>query len=304
MQIPLRGIVTPLITPLAGAVPDLDASALERVVEHVISGGVSGIFLLGTTGEFTSLGREVRQEVVRRTCAQVSRRVPVLVNIGDTAMAETMKLAETAEDAGADAVVLLPPFYFQNSQEDLLRYICRVAARVTLPLFLYNIPLLTKNSFEPETVRRAAELPSVVGLKDSTGDLCYLERVMELVRGRPEFSVLIGPEELLLEGMRRGASGGVCGGSNLFPQVFVELYKAIEARQEARAAQLQGEVKRMGEMLYRIGYEGSAYLRGIKTSMSLAGLCRAELALPNFAFSDQEFKQLEQRYRTMVNEGA
>jgi dihydrodipicolinate synthase/N-acetylneuraminate lyase len=300
MQIPLRGIVTPLITPLAGTVPDLDVSALERVVEHVISGGVSGIFLLGTTGEFTSLGREIRQEIVRRTCAQVNRRVPVLVNIGDTAMAETMKLVETAEEAGADAVVLLPPFYFQNSQEDLLRYIDKVAVRVALPLFLYNIPLLTKNSFEPETVRRAAELPSVVGLKDSTGSLRYLERVMELLRGRPEFSVLIGPEELLVEAMKRGASGGVCGGSNLFPRVFVDLYKAIEARQEARAAQLQEEVKRMGEMLYRIGFEGSAYLRGIKASMSLSGLCRGELALPNFAFSDEEFKQLEQRYRTVV----
>ncbi len=300
MRKPLRGIVTPLITPLAGPAPALDVVALERVVEHVISGGVSGIFLLGTTGEFTSLGREVRQEIVHRACRQVNGRVPVLVNISDTAIAETMKLARTAEEAGADAVVLLPPFYFQNSQEDLFRYIEKVTTHVALPLFLYNIPHLTKNSFEPETVRRAADLPGVVGLKDSTGDLRYLERVMELLRGMPEFSVLIGPEELLADGMERGAMGGVCGGSNLFPRVFVDLYQAIEAKEEARAAQLQERVKQMGEMLYRTGFGGSAYLRGIKASMSLAGLCRPEPALPNFAFSDEEFHQLEQRYRMLA----
>jgi dihydrodipicolinate synthase/N-acetylneuraminate lyase len=300
MHTPLRGIVTPLVTPLAGAGPFLDVPALERIVEHVISGGVSGIFLLGTTGEFSSLSRDVRQEIIHRTCAQVNGRVPVLVNIGDTAFAETTKLAETAEQAGADAVVILPPFYFQNSQDDLFRYIEEVVTRVSLPLFLYNIPHLTKNSFEPEMVGRAAELPGVVGLKDSTGDLAYLERVMEVLAGRPDFSVLIGPEELLADAMQRGATGGVCGGSNLFPRVFVDLYEAIEAKQDNRVAQLQQRVKRMGEMLYRTGFSGSAYLRGIKASMSLAGLCGAEPALPNFAFSGDEFRQLEHRYRTLA----
>ncbi|HEV1285444.1 MAG TPA: dihydrodipicolinate synthase family protein, partial [Bryobacteraceae bacterium] len=89
MQLPLRGIITPLATPLAltnEAEPSLDVLGLERLIEHVLAGGVNGLFLLGTTGEFTSLGREMRQEIIRRTCAQVNRRVPVLAGITDTAI--------------------------------------------------------------------------------------------------------------------------------------------------------------------------------------------------------------------------
>jgi dihydrodipicolinate synthase/N-acetylneuraminate lyase len=117
MHLPFRGIVTPLATPLAlsnQAEPSLDVSGLERLIEHVIAGGVNGIFLLGTTGEFSSLDREMRQEIIRRSCTQVNHRVPVLVGITDTAISETLRLAETAAESGADAVVLAAPYYFQQ----------------------------------------------------------------------------------------------------------------------------------------------------------------------------------------------
>src|ERR1700689_329580 len=99
MNQPLRGLITPLATPLAPshrAEPSLDAAALERLLDHVIGGGVHGIFLLGSTGEFSSLGREMRQEIIRRTCAHVNHRVPVMVNLADTAISETLRLADTA----------------------------------------------------------------------------------------------------------------------------------------------------------------------------------------------------------------
>ena len=302
MLLPLRGLVTPLVTPFAPSnqlEPSLDADALERLIEHVIHGGVHGIFLLGTTGEYPSLGRELRQEVVRRTCAAVNKRVPVLVNIADTAPAETLRLAEIAVEAGADAVVLAPPYYFQHSLDDLLCYLEQVTKRLQLPLFLYNIPHLTKTSFEPETVRRAADLPGVVGLKDSTGDLAYLERTLALLQHRPEFTILVGPEELLLDAMKRGAMGGVCGGSNLNPKLFVDLYHAICSGDANRAEALQSEVEQMNRALYRVGAEGGSYLRGIKAALALAGLCNAEPALPFKPFSAEEYAQLEKGYRTL-----
>ena len=143
----------------------LDPAALERLLEHVIGGGVHGIFLLGTTAEFPLLGRELRQEIIRRTCTLVNHRVPVLINIGDTAISETMHLADTAIEAGADALVLGTPYYFQHSQDDLLYYLERVAPKLPLPIFLYNIPYLTRMSFDPETVRRATDIPGIVGIK-------------------------------------------------------------------------------------------------------------------------------------------
>ena len=302
MQLPLRGIVTPLATPLAPsteAESSLDASALERLIEHVIAGGVSGIFLLGTTGEYTSFGRELREEILRRTCAAVNGRVPVLANITDTALSETVRLAGTAVEAGADGLVLAAPCYFQNSQDDLIRYIEKVVAHISLPLFLYNIPHLTKNSFEPETVRRASELPGVVGLKDSTGDLRYLEQAVDLMRDRPGFSILIGPEEQLSEGMKRGAIGGVCGGSNLFPRLFVDLYQANVSGDAQRIQELQQRVELMSSLLYRVGFPGGSYLRGLKAALALAGLCRPEPAPPFFPFSPEEYAQIEQGYRTL-----
>jgi dihydrodipicolinate synthase/N-acetylneuraminate lyase len=301
MNQPLRGLITPLATPLAlsdRAEPSLDVSALERLLDHVINGGVTGIFLLGSTGEFSSLGREMRQEIIRRACAHVNRRVPVLAAITDTSIAETLRLADTAVEAGADAVVLAAPYYFEHSQDDLLRYVEQITNRLSLPLFLYNIPHLTKTSFEPETVRRAADLPGVVGLKDSTGDFKYLDKTIDLLRDRPQFSILIGPEEMLLEAMKRGANGGVCGGSNLNPKLFVDLYNAIVRGDLKQAEALQETVRRMNRALYHTGFPGSSYLRGIKAALALAGLCRPEPAPPYAPFSDAEYALLKEGYRT------
>jgi len=303
MQLPLRGIITPLVTPLASAdTPNLalDAAALERLIEHVIAGGVRGIFLLGTSGEFTSLGREMRLEIIRRTCTCVNRRVPVLAGITDTAVSETLRLADAAADAGADAVAVAAPYYFEHSQQDLLRYLELITQKLALPLFLYNIPHLTKSSFEPETVRRAADLPGVVGLKDSTGDLKYLDKTLEALRDRPGFTVLVGPEELLADAMKLGANGGVCGGSNLNPRLFVELYDAIVAGDTRRTEALQRAVRRMGELLYRTGSPGASYLRGIKAALSLAGLCSPEPAPPFIPFYADEYALIEAGYRSLT----
>ena len=301
MNLPLRGLITPLATPLALShrpEPTLDVAGLERLIDHVVNGGVHGLFMLGSTGEFPSLGREMRQEIIRRACAHVNRRVPVLAAITDTSISETLRLAETAAEAGADAVVLAAPYYFEHSQDDLLRYLEQLTKRLVLPLFLYNIPHLTKTSFEPETVSRAADLPGVIGLKDSTGDLKYLDKTVALLRDRPLFSILIGPEEMLLESMKRGAIGGVCGGSNLNPKLFVQLYNAIVGGDMKQAEALQETVQRMDRALYRTGFPGSSYLRGIKAALALAGLCRPEPAPPYAPFSAAEYALLEEGYRT------
>ncbi len=296
MKLPLRGITTPLATPLQLRPFSLDISGLERLIEHVIKGGVNGIFLLGTTGEFSSLGREMRQEVIRRATTQIKGRVPVLIGITDTAISETLLLAETAELAGADALVLAAPYYFQHSQDDLLRYVEQIAERVTLPLFLYNIPHLTKTSFDPETVRRAADLPGVVGLKDSTGDLKYLDKTISLMNDRPGFTILVGPEQMLYECMQRGANGGVCGGSNLNPALFVGLYNAIVSGDSKRAEFLQAQVEESSRALYHIGYPGSSYLRGLKAALSFAGICGPDPAPPFTPFSSDEYKLVEKGY--------
>lgn len=290
---PLKGIIPPLVTPLRdpGA---LDCAGLGRLIEHVIQGGVHGIFILGTTGEGPALSYRLRREMIDRTCAQVAGRVPVLVCISDTSYEESAAIAAHAKRAGADAVVSAPPFYFALSQNDLYRLIEQLSSEIELPLYLYNMPSLTKICFAPETVARAAELPNVWGVKDSSGQVSYLRSIVSLLRSRPDFTILVGPEELLLESLDLGAHGGVCGGANLFPRLFVSLYKTAQDGNVAQAANLQQSVREVGELLYGIGEEESSYIRGLKLGLNLMGICSSTLAMPFLGADPSKHETLQE----------
>jgi dihydrodipicolinate synthase/N-acetylneuraminate lyase len=170
MKAPLTGIVPPLITPLR-ARDELDTAGLEWLVEHVISGGVNGLFILGTTGEGPSLDYRLRKELIEHTCKQVKQRVPVLVGITDTAFVEAVNVARWSADAGADAVVLAPPYYLPGGQPELQEFVDHLVPELPLPLFLYNMPALTKVPFELSVVRWAMDQPRIIGLKDSSGNM-------------------------------------------------------------------------------------------------------------------------------------
>ena len=268
-----------MVTPLDGA-ESLDHKGLERLIEHMISGGVHGLFILGTTGEGPALSYRIRRELIERTCGQVAGRIPVLVGITDTSFEESCTMAAHAKSAGAAAIVTAPPFYFPVSQNDLFRLVQNLSERVEIPLYLYNMPSLTKACFAPETVLRAAELPNVWGLKDSSGETTYLQSIIHQMRNRPEFAVLVGPEDILLESLQIGAHGGVCGGANLFPRLFVSLFNAVGEGDQTTAVQLQQRVREVGKLLYRIGEAESSYLRGLKLGLELMGICKSTLALP------------------------
>src|SRR5690606_12722929 len=144
-----------------------------------------------------------------------------LVGVTDTSFVESVELARHAADSGAAAVVLSTPYYFPAGQTELLGYVRILFEQLPLPLVLYNMPSLTKVWFEIDTLRQLASLQRIVGIKDSSGDLAYFERLMGLRELRPDWSIMIGPEALLPEAMRLGGDGGVAGGANIFPRLFV-----------------------------------------------------------------------------------
>jgi len=134
-----------MVTPLRGR-DELDLAGLERLVEHILSGGIAGLFILGTTGEGPSLSYSLRRELIELTCRQVRSRVPVLVGITDSAFVESVNLARHAATAGADALVLAPPYYFAEGQPELQEYLEHLAAEVPLPIFLTTLPIIPKSS--------------------------------------------------------------------------------------------------------------------------------------------------------------
>ncbi|WP_425637827.1 dihydrodipicolinate synthase family protein [Algoriphagus yeomjeoni] len=292
---PFRGIIPPMITPLN---PDfsLDEKSLELLIEHMISGGVHGLFILGTTGEFASLSSSVKKRLIELTCKKVDQRIPVLVGISDCSFLESLNLAASAKEAGADILVATNPFYMNIGQEELVFYFSKLADEVELSLYLYNMPSHTGINIDLETVKALVEHPNIIGIKDSSGDQKYFESLCDTFREYPEFTVLVGPEEILVETMNMGGHGGVSGGANLFPSLYVKLFEATEYQDKERIKVLNETVQFLSKNLYSHGSYKSNYLKGLKASLSFEGLCQGVLAMPLSAFNETEIADLKEKY--------
>ncbi len=290
-----------MVTPLRGR-DELDSAGLERLIEHILKGGVGGLFILGTTGEGPSLSYRLRRELTERACRQVGGRVPVLVGISDTAFVESVELARHAASVGAEALVVTPPFYFSEGQPELQEYLEHLIAELPLPVFLYNAPMNVKVQFELDTLRRAIEQPRIVGLKDSSRDMRYFDEAVRLAKQRADWSVLIGPEELLADAVLAGGDGGVPGGANVFPRLYVQLCEAARNRDSARAHQLHAVVMRISGSLYRIGRHSSAVIKGIKCALACMAVCDDFMAEPFHRFRAEERARVQTQLAELTAE--
>ena len=196
MSTPLSGIIPPLVSPLRDR-DTLDVAGLERLIEHLIGGGVSGLFVLGTTGEGASLSYRLRRDLIERACQVAAGRVPVLVGITATSFTESVTLAKYYAEVGATHVVLAPPYYFPAAPPEMLEYVQDLVAEMPLPLFLYNMPGLTKVSFELDLVRRALDMPGICGVNDSSYDMNSYHRSVESATQPLDWSVPVGTQETI-----------------------------------------------------------------------------------------------------------
>jgi len=268
--LPRNGVTPPLVTPLTAGC-QLDEAALENLARRSIDAGCAGVFVLGTTGEGPSVGRAMKRDVIAAAVRGVEGRAPVLAGLIEASTEDARRLAGEAYEAGAAALVWTPPFYFHVPQHEVIAAAERLLPALPLPVYLYNIPVFTKVPLEPETLARLAKLPNVFGIKDSGGDLAKLARTRALL---PETPILWGPEEIQLDAMAAGATGGVNGGANLFPTLFVALDRAIAAQQMERARQLQALAKRISDEIYAVAPGGPGFVHGIKCGLDDLGLAR------------------------------
>ena len=302
-----NGIIPPMITPLKADF-SLDINPTERLIEYLIEGGVHGIFILGTTGEFAGLSSAVKRELIQITCQQVKGRVPILVGVTDCSFTESIELAAIAHRSGAEAVVAAPPFYMNIEQEELINYYQKLADIVELPLFLYDMPSHVKINIEVETAVTLSKHPNIIGIKDSSGKIENFQALCEAFRQQPEFKIFVGPEEILAETLLIGGNGGVTGGANLFPELYVALYEAFQKKEYDAVKKFQETILFLCNKLYQHGTYQSSYLKGLKTAMSLEGLCEDNFALPLFphAFSEKsilssKLLQVKERVKQSFN---
>ncbi len=295
---PLRGIIPPLVTPLLDN-DTLDVEGLERLIERLIAGGVHGLFILGTTGEAQSISYELRRQMIRETARINKGRLPLLVCISDTSITESINLAHLAAENGADAVVSAPPYYYAPSQVELAEFYLDLAEQLPLPLFLYNMPSHTKVNFAPDTIRRIAENPHVIGFKDSSANAVYFQSVMTAMRDVPGFSMLVGPEEITGEIVLMGGHGGINGGANMFPELYVNLYNAAERGDLAEVRRLQQTIMQISTTIYTVGKYGSSYLKGVKCALGILGVCNDHLAAPFYKFEEPEKERIRQALQAL-----
>jgi len=292
MKLPLYGIIPPVVTPLIDN-NTLDIQGLENLVEHLLSGGVHGLFMLGTTGEATSLSYELRKELIKRTSELVNHRVPVVVGITDTSFYYSLEMAEYTANMGLDGVVIAPPYYMPIAQEEMREYLENLVPKLPLPFLMYDMPSCTKMHMSLETIRKAKEL-GAIGVKDSSGDMSYLFSLIQEFKDSPDFSIITGTELFLPDTILYGGHGTVAGGANVFPKLFVDLYNASVDRDLEKIAIIRDKVLVINNTIYNVGKHNSRIVKGIKCALSVMDICDDYMAFPLRRHGKEERKKIEQ----------
>ena len=237
----LKGIIPPIVTPITEA-DEVDVKAVGKIVEYELEGGVAGIFVCGSSGEFPAMTFEDRRVVTRATVEAVKGRVPVLAGCAATGLREVIQHAKVAAALGAAAVVVTAPYYFSYTPAEIVEFFRRVAKASPVPVVAYNIPSTTKVSLSVSTILQISEIKGVIGLKDSSGDIGPYGEILTGLRGREDFALFQGAERVAAVSLMMGGAGCVLGLANVLPRLCVDLYEAAKAGQVQRALDMQEKV--------------------------------------------------------------
>ena len=284
-----KGVIVPLVTPLLG--PDVvDTEHLFGLIDYVTGKQVGSIFILGTTGEGLSLSYSTREYIIEQACRYVKQRggVKIFVGIIDTPLSEAINMAQKATDNGADGVVLSSP-YVPIPQAALLEYTKNFLRECSLSVCLYNRPNQVEIAFTIEVLKSLLSFEKIKAVKDSSGDRDYFAELIQLKTDRPDWSVLMGFEELLAEAVCEGADGGVAGGANLFPDLYVSLYNAAIKKDVSEIQRLQEIVEAVVEHIYK-----PEYLAGLKYALSCKQICREILTEPSHTADLEQQNRIRQ----------
>jgi len=288
----LGGIIPPIVTPLDEN-ERVDEDAMRTLVRNLLQSGVHGIFVLGSTGEFAHLTDDEKKRAIEVVMSEVSGEVPVLVGVTESGTKRSIFWAKEAQRFGANGVVAAPPFYYPLGEAEIENHYRALASECGLPILLYHIPSTTKVRFSLELIERLAELPNIIGIKDSTGDLTFVFNLIDRTRERP-FSILQGQDDLLALTLLYGAHGGINSSANLVPSWFVALYDAARRGEATLAIAWQ---RKINELIRHL--ETMSFLPALKTTLHLKGLIRPFVSAPFIPFPENRKEELLSALKVM-----
>lgn len=238
----MEGIITPIVTPFnRDAQQSINYQASEDLINYLIEHGVKGIFILGSNGEFHVIDEDEKIEFTKFVVKVVNHRVPVYVGCGACSTRATIRLAQAAQTAGADALSVITPYFLKPTNDNLYAHYKEIAESVNIPIMLYNIPKATGCPLQPELVERLADIPNIMGIKDSSGDVESLTAFARIAKEKG-IDLLVGSDSKISFAYQLGASGAVAGTSNVIVDTIVGLDKALRANDLKTAEKLQKDI--------------------------------------------------------------
>ena len=285
----LAGVLPALISPLRSD-GTIDETAVGRLVEHIIDGGVRGLLALGSTGETASLDETARRSLLSNVVTAAAGRVPVICGVAQSHLAAARVEVEAAARLGAAAALVTPPFYYLIDQATVLAFYRSLAKGSPLPILLYNIPQLTKVVAEPATVATLAREGTIVGIKDSSRDFEYFEGICIATRDLPRFRIFTGSDTMLLPSLAIGGAGTICGAANVAPGWIVRIYEDFQRGDMAAARAGQDRLYQLVMVL-----RGGVFPAAIKAACHVQGICESWCAPPVAPLDDQAEAKLRDR---------
>lgn len=278
-----RGVIPALATPMR-ADGSLDLAGVAPLVEFVLSHGVHGIFTLGSQGEAFALSADEKRQVLEAVIEAAGGRVPVIAGSGAITTRDAIALSQQAEQAGADALSIVTPYYLSPSQAELYAHYAAIAEAVSIPILAYSNPQRTGGvRLAPGTLARlAAAYPHVIGVKDSSGDLAEMSAIVRACP--PDFRVFVGREQIFYGALCYGAVGAVALAANVVPGLAVSIYDAFQAGDHARARALQEQFSAFREALGAVG----SYPAPVKEALALMGLPAGPARRPILPLDDAQ----------------
>ena len=250
-----KGILPALVTPFTDDGKELSEDRLRNLVNHCIELGVSGVVPCGTTGEFVNLTVDEKKRLIDIVVDEVNGRVVVVAGTGASGTDQALELTKYAKDAGADAALIVTPFYLKPTDRGIYEHFSTVATEVDLPIILYNIPQCTGVWLTWQMVEDLAEIPNIVGLKDSSGELKYILAVLEKVRDK--INVMCGYDEVVLPALAAGASGAILASANVIPDFWVDIYDSVQKGSLKKARELQFKIQKIARIIAKSGPVGT-----------------------------------------------
>lgn len=235
-----EGLITPVVTAL-NEKEEFNVEMYTQFIDHLIDAGVSGIFPLGTNGEFYAFSQEEKLEIIKAAVSAVHGRVPVYAGTGCVTTKETIEFSNKVKDLGVDCLSIITPYFVKASQNDIFEHYKAIAEQVDMPILLYNIPARTGNAIDYTTLQKLSVYENIIGIKDSSGNFDNSLKYIENTDAR--LSVLAGSDSIILWTLMAGGTGAISGCSNVFPELMVSIYKYWKQGDIAKANEAQKKIR-------------------------------------------------------------